>query len=204
MRLPFKKTYWTLLTVAVATMLLATACGAEGPKGPQGGKGLVGNAGTQGDKGQDGNKGPQGQPGAQGVQGPQGEKGPTGDPGPQGEPGATAPTKIVLVPVGDTTSAQPATVNQGSREPQVIIYGSGFPAGDIIIPELIDSSGFANTMAIRGGDKIVTKAGTFQSEVRVNASRTLDPGVYTLTVTSLSGIRGAAPVVITAVAADSS
>lgn len=201
MRLPFKKTYWTVLTIAVATMLLATACGTEGPKGPQGTKGSGGDAGTTGDKGQQGDRGAQG---AQGAQGPQGETGPTGDPGTQGETGDTAPTKIVLVPVDETTSQQPATVDQGSREPQVIIYGSGFPAGDIIIPELIDATGFANTMAIRDGDKIVTDAGTFKSQVRVNASRTLDPGVYTLTVTSLSGVRAAAPVIVAATASDSS
>lgn len=198
MRLPFKKTYWAVLTIAVATMLLATACGTEGPKGPQGTQGAGGDAGTTGDKGQQGDRG------AQGAQGPQGETGPTGDPGPQGETGDTAPTKIVLVPVDETTAQQPATVNQGSREPQVIIYGSGFPPGDIIIPELIDATGFANTMAIRDGDKTVTGAGTFKSQVRVNASRTLDPGVYTLTVTSLSGVQAAAPVIVAATASDSS
>ena len=201
MRLPFKKTYGTVLTIAVATMLLATACGTEGPKGPQGTKGSGGDAGTTGAKGQQGDRGAQG---AQGAQGPQGETGPTGDPGTQGETGDTAPTKIVLVPVDETTSQQPATVDQGSREPQVIIYGSGFPAGDIIIPELIDATGFANTMAILDGDKIVTDAGTFKSKVRVNAARTLDPGVYTLTVTSLSGVRAAAPVIVAATASDSS
>ena len=53
-------------------------------------------------------------------------------------------------------------------------------------------------MAIREGDKTVTDAGTFQSQVRVNASRTLDPGVYSVVVTSMSGVVATSPVVIAA------
>ena len=192
-----KRSLSTVLATSIVSILLISAC--AGPEGLKGDQGPKGDQPAKGDQGIQGTQGTQGDQGAQGAQGAQGDQGTQGNQGAKGSKGATGPvvpTSIVLVPVDSETAEQPAVVEQGSREPQVVIYGAGFPAGERIFAELVDGTGFSNSMAIQEGDKTVTKAGTFQSQVRVNASRTLDPGVYSLVVTSMTGVKASSPVVI--------
>lgn len=204
MRRPGKQALWTFLILSLVTVLFTAACGSEGEPGPQGDKGprgeqgLTGDKGPQGDQGVEGDKGPPGEKGQRGDKGQQGDKGPQGEQGSPGDPGVTFPTKLVLVPKGDVQSIQPATVTQGSREPNVWVFGSGFPEGELFFAELLDSNGLANAMAFRDGDREISEAGTFKTLVRVNANVTLEPGVYTLQVTSDSGVTGSAPVRVAA------
>ncbi len=184
-----KHSFGIVLILLIALALVATACGSEGTqglKGIPGDKGAVGGKGATGDKGATGNKGATG------------DKGPTGVKAPTGRAGKTYPTKLIVVPTGVTASDQPAVVRAGARQPLVTVYGTGFPANEGLLIEVISPDGTAIAMEYVGQDAAKTSVtGAFKVNIRTDiAGLTLTSTTYTLKATTLSGVAASAPVVI--------
>ncbi|MBI4197719.1 MAG: hypothetical protein HY533_01245, partial [Chloroflexi bacterium] len=128
-----------------------------------------------------------------------GDKGVAGAKGPTGNAGPTFPAKVVVIPTGKTSSPQPVSVTKGARQPLVTIYGTGFPADDILLVEVIGADGISIAMEYLSGNPDKTgPTGAFKTSVRTDISGlTLAAGAYSLVVTSLSGVTASAPVFIT-------
>ena len=184
----------TLLIVTVLSLFLLGAC--TGPSGDDGTKGDQGQKGDAGAKGDRGDQGAKGDTGATGVQGAAGSEGEQGHDGEQGPAGPTIPAAIVLVPVGETSALQPLSVETGSRSPKMEIYGSGFPAGDLVFGEIVVPEGSAMPLQRRGGEAVASGAGTFRIEVRLGNRATLAAGLYTIRVTGMSGVEASALLII--------
>ncbi|MBI4311349.1 MAG: collagen-like protein [Chloroflexi bacterium] len=189
---PGNRTLWTVLILLVIVALVSAACGSEGLPGPTGTKGVTGDTGGAGAKGPTGDVGPVGQ------KGPTGDRGPTGGKGPVGNAGETFPTKVIVVPTGKTSSPQPVVVTAGARQPLVTVMGTGFPPNEAMIIEVIGADGTSAAMEYLSGQPDKTNStGAFKTSVRTDiAGLTLAAGEYTLRVTTLSGVTGAAAVVI--------
>ncbi|MBS96956.1 MAG: hypothetical protein FI695_02780 [SAR202 cluster bacterium] len=179
------------LSLVSSLFLFILACGSEGPTGAQG------SAGPQGSQG---GPGPQGAAGPQGPQGVAGADGATGADGAKGEVGDTLPVSIVATVVdenGDTSNLQPVIVEPAQYQPNVIIYGSGFPAGEVFLAEAIGPSGLQSALVRRNDtDFTIRDNGTFKQEVRTANPLTLDAGLYSIVVTTQSGITASTPLLI--------
>ena len=146
-----------------------------------------------------------------GSAGETGAKGATGATGASGAAGATGATgaagavlgfgaAIVLAPADDTSSSQPVSVESSNSQPNVVIFGSGFPAGEFL-SFYMNYQGVTVFLIRRSGDQFPSADGTFQTEVRPSTAGkrfTPEAGMYTITVVSESGARASAPVLITA------
>ena len=191
-----KRSFGTLLVLSVLTLFLAAACtGSEGDRGSEGPAGSKGDTGAQGAKGDKGDKGDNGARGDTGAKGDTGATGATGDTGPAGP---TIPTSIVVVPVGTVTTAQPAMVLGGAdNEVKIVVYGSGFPAGEFVSVALIGADGEETVLTRSSGDSAVNASGAFTGQFSAPATKVVDPGVYTVNVaTGPSGIQASAPLVV--------
>ncbi|MBI4202422.1 MAG: hypothetical protein HY532_04820 [Chloroflexi bacterium] len=181
-----KRPLWTVLILSIVALFVLTACA-----GPQGERGATGSAGSTGAAGP---TGPTGPTGSEGPEGPAGAAGAKGDPGP------ASAASIIVIPTaaGVNTSVQPALRAPAAREPLVTIFGSGFPPDEQLIVEVVGDNGIIIAMAFfpsaqpsRSGPN-----GAFRTQVRTAFAVTLDPGLYTLTVTSQSGVAATAPVLL--------
>ena len=197
MRLKNRRSITSLLALSVAVLFLTAACaGAVGQTGAAGLPGLPGLPGLQGEAGADGASGTAGAKGAAGASGAAGATGATGAAGAVLGLGAS----IVLAPAGETASSQPVVVESSSSQPNVEVFGSGFPAGEFL-SLYMDYQGVTVFLIRRTGDQFPSADGTFQTEVRPSTAGkrfTPVPGLYTITVVSESGARASAPVLITA------
>ena len=195
-----KRSFGTLLLISILALFLAAACtGPEGDTGPKGDQGQQGDQGPEGPPGGQGPAGPRGYEGPGGPEGPVGPAGPAGEQGTAGAAGAdgatgpTVPAAIILVPKGETSVTQPVVVVAATYEPQLDVYGSGFPAGAPILIEMITPETTAFT-EFRGGDEMVTDAGTFKTSVRIR-SYTTPLGIQAIQATA-GGVSASAPVVV--------
>jgi len=219
MRWLSKRSFGTLLIVSILTLFLAAAC--AGPEGDIGLQGPEGPQGPQGEPGDRGPEGPQGSQGSQGLQGPQGDIGPMGPPGYdgwagakgdtgpqgpqgiQGPAGPTVPASIIVVPKGETAATQPAVVEEGEDKPELVIYGSGFPADNQILVTLYTEQG-SFLLDVIGGDILVGDSGAFNAEFGWTSVKRsglppliFEPGVHTVTATAgPSGISASTALII--------
>ena len=178
MRLQNRRSIASLLALSVVVLFLTAAC--AGATGPQGQAGLPGL------------------PGLPGVQGAAGAAGATGAAGAAGA-GVGLGASIVLAPAGGAASGQPATMASSNSAPNVVIYGSGFPAGEFLSTYL-SYQGVTVFMKRLDGDQFPSSDGTFQTEMKPSTAGkrfTPLPGLYTIHVVSESGARASAPVLIT-------
>ena len=162
----------SIVVLSILTLLLAAAC--TGPEGDQGPSGSSGTAGQQGPKGDPGPTGQQGPIGGIGFLGPRGPEGAVGATGPQGLAGPTFAANIVAAPAGVVSATQPVVIAAGGTA-QITIYGSGFPAGEVVFAEM---NGI--TLQYVSGDNSADSMGMFVS----TWSSLNKAGVYTLTVTA--------------------
>ena len=176
------------LSLVSSLFLFILACGSDGPTGAQG---------VAGPQGSQGGPGPQG---AAGPQGPQGAAGAAGADGAKGEVGDTLPVSIVATVVGengDVSNLQPVIVEPAQYSPQIVIYGSGFPAGEVFLAEAIGPSGLQSALVRRNDtDFTIRDNGTFKQEVRTANPITLDAGLYSIVITTESGITASTPLLI--------
>ena len=178
MRLQNRRFIASLLALSVVVLFLTAAC--AGATGPQGEAGLPGL------------------PGLPGVQGAAGAAGATGAAGAAGA-GVGLGASIVLAPAGGAASGQPATMASSNSAPNVVIYGSGFPAGEFLSTYL-SYQGVTVFMKRLDGGQFPSSDGTFQTEMKPSTAGkrfTPLPGLYTIHVVSESGARASAPVLIT-------
>lgn len=186
MRSQNRRSIMSLLAMSAVVLLLTAAC--------------AGAAGDQGDKGDKGDTGAAGAAGAAGAPGATGATGATGADGSAGEGAGTAvAASIILVPAGETTSNQPVVVEQSSSQPNVEVFGAGFPP-DEFLSIFMDYQGVTVFLTRRSGDQFPNEDGTFQTEVRPSTAGsrfTPEPGLYTITVVSESGVSASAPILIT-------
>ena len=137
--------------------------------------------------------GPPGYDGWDGATGDTGSQGPQGEEGPAGP---TIPASIILVPKGETAATQPAVVAAGENQPELVIYGSGFPSGELLVATLYTEED-DYLLNLTDGDSTVRDSGAFTSEYGVLPAILIEPGVYSVEVTAEpSGIRASAMVVI--------
>ncbi len=201
-----KRSLTTLFVVSILALFLAAACtGPEGDSGSSGTKGDTGSAGAKGDTGSAGaagSAGGKGDTGSAGATGDTGSAGATGDTGPAGP---TVPVTIIAIPKGETSSTQPAVIEMASRAPELEIYGSGFPVGDLIFAQAIFADGASAALERRSGDTTVSGAGTFHWTVRATVTATrssgpalvVGPGPVTIRVTAApSGVQATTVVVM--------
>jgi hypothetical protein len=160
--------------VATSTVLPETGPGPEGPAGPTGPEGPKGDTGPEGPKGDTGAPGPMGADGTNGATGPAGPKGeagpngatgpagPLGSQGPKGTPGRDATVRCAI---GGGRNAKGAKVTC-----KVTYDAKGSRA---------DARRLSHRQAklLRGG-KVVAKG----TVAHLLASRSLEPGVYTMQV----------------------
>lgn len=183
MRSQNRRSIMSLLALSTVVLLLTAAC-----------------AGADGDRGLAGAAGAQGSTGAAGATGAAGPAGATGATGPGGEAAAAAVSAaIVLAPAGETASLQPVVVEQTNSQPNVEVFGAGFPSGEFL-SFFMNYEGVTVFLTRRSGDQFPSVDGTFQTEVRPSTAGrrfTPEPGLYTITVVSESGVRASAPVLIT-------
>ncbi len=191
MRSQSRRSIMSLLALSAVVLLLTAAC-----------------AGAKGDSGDRGATGPAGPTGATGATGATGEAGSAGE-----GAGATA-AAIVLAPAGETASLQPVVIEvdcvvnttdldiewdcQQSTEPNVEILGAGFPPGEFL-SFVLNYGGVTVFLIRRSGDQFPNEDGTFQTEVRPStAGRRFSPqpGLYTVSVISESGVSASAPVLL--------
>ena len=138
-------------------------------------------------------------PGLQGAAGAAGAAGATGAAGGAGasvELGAS----IVLATAGGAASGQPATMASSDSAPNVVIYGSGFPAGEFL-STYMNYQGVTVFMKRVSGDQFPSADGTFQTVMKPSTAGkrfTPEAGLYTIVVVSESGAQASAPVLITA------
>ena len=174
--------------------LFILACGSDGPTGAQG---VAGPQGSQGGPGPQGAQGPQG---PQGAAGSDGAAGAAGADGAKGEVGDTLPVSIVATVVdenGDVSNLQPVIVAPAQYSQQIVIYGSGFPAGEVFLAEAIGPSGLQSALVRRNDtDFTIRDNGTFKQEVRTANPITLDAGLYSIVITTESGITASTPLLI--------
>jgi hypothetical protein len=172
MRLQNRRSIASLLALSAAVLFLTAAC--AGPAGETGAKGATG---------------------ATGASGAAGATGATGAAGAVLGLGAS----IVLAPAGEAASGQPVTLESSNSQPNVVIFGAGFPA-DEFLSIYMDYQGVTVFLTRRSGDQFPSADGTFQTEVRPSTAGkrfTPEPGLYTITAVSESGARASAPVLIT-------
>lgn len=87
-----------------------------------------------------------------------------------------------------------------STQPNVEVFGAGFPPGEFI-STFLNYQGVTVFMTRRSGDQFPSADGTFQTEFRPStAGRRFspEPGLYTITVVSESGASASAPVLLAA------
>jgi len=176
MRLQNRRFIASLLALSVVVLFLTAAC--SGPAGATGAKGTAGAAGAAG------------------------ASGATGATGAAGAAGAVLGlgASIVLAPAGGAASGQPVTLASSNSQPNVVIFGSGFPA-DEFLSTYLHYQGVTVFMKRLDGDQFPSADGTFQTEMKPSTAGkrfTPVPGLYTITVVSESGARASAPVLITA------
>ncbi|MBI4338848.1 MAG: collagen-like protein [Chloroflexi bacterium] len=195
MRRPGRGTSWAFFVLLVAIALLATACGSQGSPGLKGPAGDAGSKGAAGDKGAVGDKGPVGNKGATGDQG---AKGAAGGVGQVGVEGVSYPTRIVVVPSTKTSDTQPAVVTAGARQPRVLIYGTGFPPGELLIPQVIGPDGVTRFLSyVAGSESAVSATGAFTANVQTDVTfAVLPPGRYVIKVSTTSGVSASAMIFI--------
>jgi len=100
--------------------------------------------------------------------------------------------------MGQTSAGQPAVVEAGSRKPQITIYGSGFPPGDIISADVLAPEG-EYLLDFLGGNQVVSDAGTFESSWRASKRADVSEGLHTVRVLAgPSGAQASAPLIVTA------
>ena len=179
------------LSLVSSLFLFILACGSEGPTGAQG---------IPGPQGSQGGPGPQGAAGPQGIAGAAGAAGADGADGAKGEVGDTLPVSIIATLIdenGDVSNLQPVIVEPAQYQPQVVIYGSGFPAGEVFLAEAIGPSGLQSALSRRNETDFTIRAnGTFKQEVRTANPLTLEAGLYSIVVTTESGITASTPLLI--------
>ena len=179
------------LSLVSSLFLFILACGSEGPTGAQG---IAGPQGSQG------GPGPQGAAGPQGIAGAAGAAGADGADGAKVEVGDTLPVSIIATLIdenGDVSNLQPVIVEPAQYQPQVVIYGSGFPAGEVFLAEAIGPSGLQSALSRRNETDFTIRAnGTFNQEVRTANPLTLEAGLYSIVVTTESGITASTPLLI--------
>ena len=182
------------LSLVSSLFLFILACGSDGPTGAQG---VAGPQGSQGGPGPQGAAGPQG---PQGAAGADGAAGAAGADGAKGEVGDTLPVSIVATVVdenGDVSNLQPVIVEPAQYSPQIVIYGAGFPAGEVFLAEAIGPSGLQSALVRRNDtDFTIRDNGTFKQEVRTANPITLDAGLYSIVITTESGITASTPLLI--------
>jgi len=180
-----------VLSLVSSLFLFILACGSDGPAGTQGIAGPQGSQGGPGAQGAAGAPGPQGNAGADGADGVDGADGAVGD---------TLPVSIIATVVdenGDTSNLQPVIVEPAQYQPQVVIYGSGFPSGEVFLAEAIGPSGLQTALVRRNDtDFTIRDNGTFKQEVRTANPLTLDAGLYSIVDTTQSGITASTPLLI--------
>jgi hypothetical protein len=175
------------LSLVSSLFLFILACGSDGPTGIQGSSGNQGGPGAPGEQGPAGDEGIAGVTGANGAEGAKGE---TGD---------TLGVSIIatLIGAGDISNLQPVIVEPGSSEPIIIIYGSGFPAGEVFLAEVIGPTGLQTALARQADTDFVVQAnGSFKQQVKTANPLTLDAGLYSLVVTTSTGIKASTPLLI--------
>ena len=159
------------LSLVSSLFLFILACGSEGPTGAQG------IAGPQG---------------SQGGPGPQGAAGEKGDTGPQ--TGAS----VIVIASGLEQGEVPPVLTAGTSQPKVQVYGSGFPAGEFLIIEMMNERG-GIALKNKGGDDMVAANGTFSTKMereKKNAYAT-PAGLYSVCATaSPSLVSACAPIII--------
>jgi|TARA_B110000196_G_C21115554_1_gene650301 hypothetical protein len=178
------------LSLVSSLFLFILACGSDGPTGIQG------SSGNQGGPGAPGEQGPAGATGAKGISG---DNGANGAEGAKGETGDTLGVSIIatLIGAGDISNLQPVIVEPGSSEPIIIIYGSGFPAGEVFLAEVIGPTGLQTALARQADTDFVVQAnGSFKQQVKTANPLTLDAGLYSLVVTTSTGIKASTPLLI--------
>ena len=95
------------------------------------------------------------------------------------------------------SNLQPVIVEPAQYQPQVVIYGSGFPAGEVFLAEAIGPSGLQSALSRRNETDFTIRAnGTFKQEVRTANPLTLEAGLYSIVVTTESGISASTPLLI--------
>jgi hypothetical protein len=176
----------TIMSIA----LLAACAGPSGGQGAQGASGAQGNAGPTGSQGAAGASGASGSDGATGADGAAGAK---GDTGPQ-----TGAAIIVIASGEDQQGSVPAILTAGTSQPKVQVYGSGFPAGEFLIIEMMNERG-GIALKNKGGDEIVGANGSFSAKLereKKNANPT-PAGLYSICATaSPSLVIACSPIVI--------
>jgi len=171
----------------IMSIALLAACA-----GPAGEAGAAGAAGAQGPAGSAGAQGQQGAPGAAGAAGATGADGAKGDTGPQ--TGAS----VIVIASGLEQGEIPPVLTAGTSQPKVQVYGSGFPAGEFLIIEMINERG-GIALKNKGGDDAVAANGTFATKMereKKNADAT-PAGLYSVCATaSPSLVSACAPIII--------
>ena len=171
----------------IMSIALLAACA-----GPSGEAGAPGAAGAQGPAGSAGAQGPQGQPGTNGQDGADGAAGAKGDTGPH--TGAS----VIVIASGLEQGEIPPVLTAGTSQPKVQVYGSGFPAGEFLIIEMINERG-GIALKNKGGDDAVAANGTFATKMereKKNADAT-PAGLYSVCATaSPSLVSACAPIII--------
>jgi hypothetical protein len=163
--------------VATSAVLPETGPGPEGPAGPTGPEGPKGTTGAEGPKGDTGDTGPKGADGSNGAAGP------TGPAGPKGDVGATGATG----PAGPRGSQGPKGAPGRDATVRCEIGGGSKAKGVKVTCKVsyeakgsrADARKLSHRQAklLRGG-KVVARG----TVAHLLASRSLEPGVYTMQV----------------------
>ena len=177
----------------IMSIALLAACA-----GPAGEAGAAGAAGAQGPAGSAGAQGPQGAPGAAGAAGAAGADGAEGAAGAKGDTGPQTGASVIVIASGLEQGEIPPVLTAGTSQPKVQVYGSGFPAGEFLIIEMINERG-GIALKNKGGDDAVAANGTFATKMereKKNADAT-PAGLYSVCATaSPSLVSACAPIII--------
>ena len=177
----------------IMSIALLAACA-----GPAGEAGAAGAAGAQGPAGSAGAQGPQGAAGATGSAGATGADGAEGAAGAKGDTGPQTGASVIVIASGLEQGEIPPVLTAGTSQPKVQVYGSGFPAGEFLIIEMINERG-GIALKNKGGDDAVAANGTFATKMereKKNADAT-PAGLYSVCATaSPSLVSACAPIII--------
>ena len=105
---------------------------------------------------------------------------------------------MIVIASGLEQGEVPPVLTAGTSQPKVQVYGSGFPAGEFLIIEMINERG-GIALKNKGGDDTVAANGTFATKMereKKNADAT-PAGLYSVCATaSPSLVSACAPIVI--------
>ncbi|HEX7666151.1 MAG TPA: hypothetical protein VF407_16605 [Polyangiaceae bacterium] len=125
---------YSLAALALVSIVVAAACGGDGPAGKDGAQGPAGAngaAGPKGDPGADGKNGSNGAAGPKGDTGPAGDAGPigpqgdAGPPGPQGDAGPAGPPGGAVVWKDATGATIPVVASTLSDDDAILDVADG-------------------------------------------------------------------------------